>query len=770
MSKATTFIVAVATVFLGYHQTCQASKAEESKAGVARGGEPLDHDDVVWSTSSSNAAGSMPIGNGDLGLNVWVENNGDLLFYLGKTDAWDENCRLLKLGRVRVKLGPNLSTESPFFKQTLHLRTAEIAIEAGQPKARISLELRVDANHPLVHLHLEGQQAFDVRVDLETWRKQRRRLEGPELHSAYGLDGANPEPVYVEPDMIVPRRKDHLVWYHRNERSIWADNLRRTDLSNLIGEMKDPLLGRTFGAAIEGTGLVQRGDLSLESAAPAKRFEIHVHVLTSQAGSAEQWLEQLDEQIARVQRLDEAEMRTAHRRWWACFWERSWIHLSGTPEAEAVSQGYALQRFVNACGGRGVSPIKFNGSIFNVDDAILVVEPERVPKAYDADYRRWGGPYWFMNTRLIYWPMLSSGDFDLMQPFFRMYLDALPLARARTRIYYRHEGVFFPETIYFWGNYATRNYGWKREGLPVGLPSTRAMQYYWSGGLELSAIMLDYYAHTQDEHFLRDALLPLADGVVTFYDRHYPRDAQGQVHFSPAHALESYWPVVNPMPEIAGLRFVLGELLALPQAATTPAQRATWRRLLDELPPLPTRVADGQTLLSVAQEVGKMYNLENPELYAIFPYRLFGVGKAGLELAQLAFSRRVHKGTGGHSQDAIQAACLGLASEAAGDVIRNFTAAEPSIRFPAFRGLFPNWIPDQNNGSVAMLALQRMLMQTEGRRIRLFPAWPRGWNVDFRLHAPDKTTLQGAYRDGKLVKLGVTPKQRTNDVTVLVPQ
>ena len=53
-----------------------------------------------------NAAGSMPIGNGEVGLNVWVEPSGDLLFYIARTDAWSECNRLLKLGRIRVRITP----------------------------------------------------------------------------------------------------------------------------------------------------------------------------------------------------------------------------------------------------------------------------------------------------------------------------------------------------------------------------------------------------------------------------------------------------------------------------------------------------------------------------------------------------------------------------------------------------------------------------------------------------------------------------------------
>ena len=42
----------------------------------------------------------MPIGNGDIALNAWTEADGDLLFYIAKSDAVSENSQLLKLGRA----------------------------------------------------------------------------------------------------------------------------------------------------------------------------------------------------------------------------------------------------------------------------------------------------------------------------------------------------------------------------------------------------------------------------------------------------------------------------------------------------------------------------------------------------------------------------------------------------------------------------------------------------------------------------------------------
>ena len=68
---------------------------------------------------------------------------------------------------------------------------------------------------------------------------------------------------------------------------------------------------------------------------------------------------------------------------------------------------------------------------------------------------------------------------------------------------------------------------------------------------------------------------------------------------------------------------------------------------------------------------------------------------------------------------------------------------------------------------MAIMALQSMLMQTEGERILLFPAWPEEWDVEFKLHAPYGTTVEGVYRTGKLERLDVVPAEREPDVVIV---
>jgi len=919
----------------------------------------------------------MPLGNGDIALNAWVEQGGDLLFYISKSDAWSENVRLLKLGRIRIHITPNPFTAGQPFRQVLRLSNGEIDFSAGMPA--VDLRLWVDANRPVIHLEAAGSRPFSLTATLEDWRSRDRALTGQELFSAYGMGGA-PHPVIVHADTILQPRQNQLIWFHRNPTSIWPETLSLQGLAGWTKTHPDPLLNRTFGALMQGRGLIATDLTALQSRRPARRFTLSIYPLTATTDSPAAWVRDLEASVRKVDAVSLNHARALHHRWWNDFWNRSWIritfppgaaapsnsgpitsnslplrigadsqgksafpgdladvrlynraltaaairrdaaatapaiptsslvgdwdfaaahdgvipnranpglpakvmgnvqfvptakgmaaHFDGkgwleiasspelapksatleawirpdalpsyggriidktpvggdsgflldlygglrlithggtltknphlpigrwshvaatidqsgverlyvngrrianqasasvTPRPELIPQGYALQRFIAACAGRGAYPIKFNGSLFTVDAT-------DGGQHFDADYRRWGGPYWFQNTRLPYWPMLASGDFDMMRPLFNMYLADLSFAEERTRVYFGHPGAFFPETMYFFGAYANENYGWDRKGKPASHVDNTYIRWYYSGGLELTAMGLDDYAYTQDAAFLHHTLLPLARAILTFYDRHYPRDANGKLILKPAQSLETWQNVINPLPAIAGLRYDLDRLIALPHGAITAADRAAWTRLRAQIPPIPMKNSAAGPLLSPAETIlGPRSNVENPELYAIFPYRLYKIGTPGLAIGRRSFVARKIKGSAGWQQDPIQAAFLGLTDEAARDVAERFSAKNPGSRFPAFWGPNFDWIPDQDHGSVALMALQSMILQAEGRKLYLLPAWPHNWNVSFKLHAPYNTTVEGGYRSGKLEKLRVSPAARAKDVVRLIP-
>ena len=226
-----------------------------------------------------------------------------------------------------------------------------------------------------------------------------------------------------------------------------------------------------------------------------------------------------------------------------------------------------------------------------------------------------------------------------------------------------------------------------------------------------------------------------------------------------------YWKVHDPAPDIAGLRAVLTRMIHLPPNFVLP-QRKQWRALLAILPPLPIDSSDGATRLLpyTGPQTAKRRNEENPELYAIYPFRLYGLGKTGLDLARHSFDIRKCPLKGCWSQDPIQAAMLGYTDIAKEDTRFNLTNKDASQKFPAFWDKSHDYLPDEDNGGNGENGLQEMLMQVDGRKIMLLPAWPQGWDVDFKLHAPFNTTVQGSVVQGKLTNLVVTPPQRKADV------
>ena len=190
---------------------CPASRAGSLPADVLS---ELSGYDVTWTTPSTNGSpGSMPIGNGDITANVWVENGGDLLLYIGKSDTWSEGTRLLKVGRVRTHFSPNPFTAGAPFTQTLDFYHGEIDIAAGQPGSQVNIRVWIDANQPVIRIEAAGQQNFTMSCSNEIWRSTNYTLPSasdPAAGSFRGVAGGSPLPS-ESADVAVPL-PDRLVW------------------------------------------------------------------------------------------------------------------------------------------------------------------------------------------------------------------------------------------------------------------------------------------------------------------------------------------------------------------------------------------------------------------------------------------------------------------------------------------------------------------------------------------------------------------------------
>jgi hypothetical protein len=890
----------------------------------------LDDLNVVWESPSEDHHGSMPLGNGEIGLNAWADPEGDVHFYIGRLDSWSAGGHLLKVGKVRVSLSPSPLTDGAEIRQTLGLRHGRMTVAIDGPNPT-ELRLWVDANHPVIHLTSRSEQAVRMTAHIESWRTEPYT---PAADSRVS-DPYSPLQSVVQPDVFLQGPDDRIGWYHYNAESFGPKETMEFQGLDGYEDFVDILANRVFGAVITAEG-GRRVDKATVLAPASDAHRLNVYCLARHPSDPADWLRAMEGTIEATESVDFDDRASAHEEWWRAFWDRSWIFLrenegsvqraypaneyalrvgmdqhggnvfqgdigrlgvygevlspeqvrelaatpsaqqpaelpgqlysghpdlvseldgsagwdgaaeltleawirpegdamigrivdkvtpgqgdgflfdtypgsqlrvvagqdtlnadrtlpagewthvaavigldgirlyqSGdevaaqpkerAPDAYVVSRAYALQRFINACAGRAEYPIKFNGSIFTVPH-----------EGHDgnADYRRWGPGYWWQNTRLPYISMCASGDFDLLQPLFDMYVDdVFPLSKYRVEEYFGFRGAYFPECIFPWGAVFPDTYG---HDAPASeredkLQRSGYHKWEWVAGPELVDLMLDYGLYTGHDDFTRSKTLPVARSIAEFFQNYYEVDDSGELVMHPSQALETWWDTTNPMPELAGLIATTDRILALPDDVLGEVDRPFWVSFRSKLPNLPLRETPDGPALAPAERYEHKANIENPELYAVYPFRLVAVGNPHLEWGINALHHRWDRGASGWRQDDIFMAYLGLEEEARDNIVQRARSWHSGSRFPAFWGPNYDWVPDQDHGGVLLKAVQSLLMQVDGDTVYLLPAWPEGWDADFKLHAPRQTVIEASIRDGKVASLTVDPPERASDVVV----
>ncbi len=781
----------------------------------------LDAYDVVWTSQSKNSAESMPCGGGDTGLNVWVEN-GDLLIYAQRSGCFDENNQYLKLGRLRVRLDPNPfapaspDSPAPAFKQRLRLRDGRIEIDGvnGADSARILVW--ADVCHPAIHVEIESARPVSVRAAYETWRHTDLDLPNSPARprfAALGWDGYPGQITRFRDEIAF--KGDAVFFHHRNrdDQLLFDYTVRQQGLEAVKDQLVDTQRGRTFGGILRGPGFRPAGTSegkyiltpfqawSLASEAPSRshRLELVSHV--AQTASLDAWIAGLRANLSALPPL--AEAREASRLWWEQFWQRSHIVINpGQPDPASrpwqIARNYQLFRYQLGTNVRGDYPTKFNGGNFTFDPS-LVSEG----RTLDPDWRAWGGgSFTAQNQRLVHWPMLKSGDADLVVPQLEFYRRALPSAVARVKTYYGHEGALFAEQLENFGLPISAGWGWtepearvrqRGKEVPFGDPRIKGtngpgpntivergeqanayVSYHYESQLEMSYLALERHRfHGGD----LAPYLPLIRQSVCFFDEHYqlrqtmrdgrPLDADGRLVIFPSTACETYRGARNPSDVIAGLAACLDGLLALDDSLVPPAEKDYYRGFKSRLPDLPFGETKGDRILKPAHSWSHVQNFECPQFYPLFPFNRFSLGDA----AMIQVFRDTWK-HGTFRKDLVQSwhqngiffARMGLAAEAADFNARKL--ADAPRRFPTFWGPGHDWTPDHNWGGSGMIGLQEMLLQTIGDEIRVLPAWPKDWDVDFKLHAPQQTVVEARVKNGRLVSLKVTPESRRKDLVI----
>lgn len=717
-----------------------------------------------WLSPSANSSESMPCGGGDTGLNVWVEN-GDLLFYISRSGTYDEQNTLLKQGRVRVRLHPDPFLNARDFSQKLHLDKGHMEIRSNGT----SITIWADVFKPVIHVGIQSKTKISAEIHYENWRYRDRLLgKGESQQNSYKW--APPSGLDMTADSIVPT-VDRVLFYHQNSaQTVFDVAVEQQDMQKVKEQMMNPLAKLISGGILwsdclryqeTDSGTYAGTDFKawvFKTTKPTRNLSFAIALHTAQASDIRAWEKELANTVSSINIKTDRQKSAS---WWKAYNERSFIHAGG--ELATASLNYRLFRYMLGCNAHGSDPTKFNGGLFTFDPVYVDLN-----QAFTPDYRKWGGgTMTAQNQRLVYWPMLKNGDSDLMKPQFDFYLRMLKNAELRSQVYWNHPGACFAEQIENFGLPNPSEYGWKRpETFDRGVEYNAWLEYEWETVLEFCQMILETKNYNQADI---SPYMPLIKSAVQFFDEHYrylasrrgrkSLDANGHLVIFPGSACETYKMAYNPAGTIAGLKRIL---LTLNDPDS----------LLSKIPPIPVREINGNKMIAPAMLWERVNNTETPQLYPVFPWRFYGMGRDDLDIARNTYlydpdavKFRSHKGW---KQDNIWAACLGLTDEAVRLTIEKMS--DGPHRFPAFQGPDFDWTPDHNRLGSGMIGMQEMLLQTtDDGKILLFPAWPRTADVHFKLHAPRQTTVEAELKGGKITKLIVCPEERKQDVEILLP-
>ena len=760
------------------------------------------HANVIWNTPSRNSSESMPCGGGDIGMNIWVEK-GDILFYLSRSGTFDENNCQLKQGRFRIRLFPNPFKDAKDFRQELKLKDGYVEVSAGGTQ----IQLWADVYHPVVHVEITNAQPLRTEVSYENWRyKERMIRKGEGQQCSYKW--APPKGAVTTADFVslsskrelpgMTKKGNLLLFYHRNpEQTVFDIAVAQQGMENVKSQMMNPLKHLTFGGYLFGDNLEYTGTTdsiyadtdyrawNFRSSKASRKEQFCIVLHTEQTATVEQWKQDLQINLQRIAPQGKispkivSQDKKQTRLWWNAFWQRSFIEPIENTEnkndsdIKKITRNYTLFRYMLGCNAYGSVPTKFNGGLFTFDPCHIDEK-----QAFTPDYRKWGGgTMTAQNQRLVYWPMLKSGDFDMMSSQFDFYNRMLKNAELRTQVYWQHNGACFCEQIENYGLPNPAEYGFKRpEWFDKGLEYNAWLEYEWDTILEFCQMILETknYANADITPYL-----PLIESSLTFFDEHYRQlasrrgrkalDGNGHLVLFPGSACETYKMTNNASSTIAALKTVLENYGKKDEMLKTiPPIPLRYIEIKDSLSP--TASPELKQTISPAVSWERINNVETPQLYPVFPWRIYGVGKENLELARNtyfydpeAIKFRSHVGW---KQDNIWAACLGLTEEAKRLALAKLSNGPH--RFPAFWGPGYDWTPDHNWGGSGMIGLQEMLLQTNGEQILLFPAWPKEWDIHFKLHAPGETTVEATLKYGKVTDLKVLPESRKKDIIIMI--
>lgn len=662
----------------------------------------LERNDLVYNVLPHRWVFGLPIGNGQLGGMIWIEDETKVIVTLDHVWAWDlrahprndpeklrydnlveQNGHLLRKDRLADIEAGRLPTEAAFLTDILcavdwslslptkthvgrlvidfnlkitgsarlNLQDAEAVLELRtEAGKRIRLSIRADANVPVITVSHNRQEIIkDIRIE---------RVSSEALIPGYSADEAVPE-WYKLPDSQSGSHGE-IRWIRQD--------IPRSPSFALAFLAGDERICVTVQAPHDGSDPVDAAVEALELAASNPR---------------------------RV--LDE------HRKWWHRFWGRSSVQL---PDAQVESLWYMGLYLLASSSREGGASVSLHG---------LWQPDSRMPPSL-------GLYIWDFYPQ--YWGIYGANHLELGTAYYEHFLSILPRLKEETAKFYGWDGVFVPGQMAIDGS-------WLLAPWPHVLfwPGTSAWiaQAFWQ-----------HYLYSRDEAFLKEKAYPFMRECMLFYEGFLKKGEDSKYHIYPTQSPETGGWGRDDTLSLSLLRCLINGLLeAVNIMELNEPHLEVWNEMLEKLPDYHQ---DGSGLYLKEGAAYTRCHRHLSHLAPIFPVGDINIegSKQEMQLIENSLNTVVSKGYGvwvgwSFAWASIIAARAGRKQMAWWTLKQLADAYVSCNTFNLNLDWERNGIASdtdaycQDGNMAAVAAVNEMLVQGWGGRIRVFPACPAHW-------------------------------------------
>lgn len=473
----------------------------------------LSKHDVVFLTPVDDPTFGLPIGDGDMGMLVSVQNNG-IVIHVNKTDLWDD----------AKNQEFEMWKKEGYEKRTSCRHGAKIVIDFSAPA-----------------LDVLYQKDYEARISLKdatAFISSMTHFSKVEF-AAFAEHGSKTAVISIKTRGEINPRIMLERWGSRTF-SGWFGHIRRDASIGIKGTksfsgdnkiyLTQELNGTSFCVMIQLESRQHFNSKTINNHAVCfeKEYstftEFKLYVTIGVSHSVEKSVQAAENQICNAVKLGGDALYKVHKKQWADFWNRSFVHI----ENDFIENLWYLNLYYANSQMRGRYPAHFCNGIWN----------------FEHDFIPWNY-YFHYNMQLATFPLNTANHAELLDTYLNYRVNQLSKACEFCKEKKGFDGALYTDVSDKFGN---NDCGIVDNCTP---------------GAQIALELWTNYEYNCDEEYLNNKVLPVMKEVCKFYINMLRKDENGVYHIYSTSAYESSPLVDDAITDIAMIKKIFSIMSSL---------------------------------------------------------------------------------------------------------------------------------------------------------------------------------------------------------------